>query len=310
VSYLRRRIAERAEWLKWRQDYVTASDAPALLELHPYVTPLQLWLDKAGKVPREARETPAMRRGTLLEPLAIELIRHERPNWRVETARDFWSDERHRLGGTPDAYIWDEDDRPGIVQVKSIEPSLFERSWRFDGEIVPPTWIGIQASLERHISGRHRAFIGALRVGHAVEFDLIEVPEVAGLIGRLESAADAFWQSIAANEPPPPQFGPDADLVRQFYGSADPGKTVDLSGSNRLPAMAEEDATLALVIKDAEARRKALKAELLYLMGDAELALVNGEVVATAKTVQQPAREVKAYSYRNVLFRRSKEPPV
>jgi predicted phage-related endonuclease len=301
-----RQITSREQWLKWREEDVTASVAAALLGLHPYVTPLQLYMAKARIVPFEDIDTPAMRRGRLLEPLAIELIKEAKPDWQVTEARDYVRDPVHRLGATPDVYLRDRLRQLGITQIKSVEPTAFERSWRDPDthEITPPVWIGIQAALEAHLTGATFATIAVVRVGHGVEFDLIEVPNTPGLIERLEAAADAFWQAIEKREPPPPDFLADAELVRRLYPSAMPDKTIDLTGNNRLPWLAAEDERLAAIAKDVDDRRKAGKAELLHLMGDAEFAVVAGEVVASAKLIKKEPYLVKPTPYRDVRFRK------
>jgi predicted phage-related endonuclease len=300
-------ITSREQWLKeWRPRDVTASVAAALLGLHPYVTPLQLYMDKAGIVPLDDADTPTRRRGRLLETLAPELIREAKPHWEVTRAQDYVRDPVHRLGATPDFYLHDNARRLGINQFKSVERGVFERNWRDPDshEITPPVWVGIQAALEAHLTGAEFATIGVVRVGYEIEFDLLEVPHTPGLIERLESAADAFWQAVAKREPPPPDFLADAELVRRLYPKAMPDKTIDLTGNNRLPWLASEDERLAAIAKDADDRRKAIKAELLHLMGDAEFAIVDGEIVASAKLVSKKPYQVKPTPYRDVRFRR------
>ena len=71
--------------------------------------------------------------------------------------------------------------------------------------------------------------------------------------------------------------------------------------------MLEEHAEVAEQKRQAEKLDKALKAELVALMGDAEAALFNGEIVATAKIVNKKAEEKPraAYSFRDIRFKRS-----
>lgn len=59
------------QWLKWRQGLLTATDAPMLLGLSPYVTPYKGWQRKLGLIP-EQQETEPMRRGKRDEPIARE----------------------------------------------------------------------------------------------------------------------------------------------------------------------------------------------------------------------------------------------
>lgn len=56
------------EWLAYRRQMRNASESAAVLGVSPWTTPYQLWLQKTGKA--ESKATPAMQRGTDLEPSA------------------------------------------------------------------------------------------------------------------------------------------------------------------------------------------------------------------------------------------------
>jgi len=107
--------------------------------------------------------------------------------------------------------------------------------------------------------------------------------------------------------PPSADYLADVELLAQLYARPVAGKSVDLSGSNRVAFLAEEDARLAAVLKETEAARKAVKAEVLDLLKDAEVGLVDGEVVLTAKRVDVPAHQRKASSYRKIVWKREAE---
>lgn len=65
------------EWLGWRKTKVTASDAPIIMEESPYRTKYELWQEKCGL--REARrQTDAMKRGVILEPIARKWFNNSR----------------------------------------------------------------------------------------------------------------------------------------------------------------------------------------------------------------------------------------
>jgi putative phage-type endonuclease len=57
------------EWLQWRKGLLTATDAPMLMGVSPYVTPYKGWQRKVGLIP-EQQETEPMRRGKRDEPVA------------------------------------------------------------------------------------------------------------------------------------------------------------------------------------------------------------------------------------------------
>ena len=58
------------EWHDHRRRHRNASETPAVLGVSPWVTPYQLWLQRTGRA--EPHVTPAMLRGTQLEPAARE----------------------------------------------------------------------------------------------------------------------------------------------------------------------------------------------------------------------------------------------
>jgi putative phage-type endonuclease len=61
------------EWLDWRQDIITATDAAVIMENSLYATPYQLWQRKLGEAP-EQFVNAAMIRGRDAEPIAREMF--------------------------------------------------------------------------------------------------------------------------------------------------------------------------------------------------------------------------------------------
>lgn len=61
------------EWLQWRKGLLTATDAPMLMGVSPYVTPYKGWQRKVGQA-QEQTVNSAMRRGQKDEPIARSLF--------------------------------------------------------------------------------------------------------------------------------------------------------------------------------------------------------------------------------------------
>lgn len=61
------------EWLAWRSQIITGTDAPVITGVPCYSTPYQLWMRKQGLMPPVA-ETEPMRRGKRDEPIARSLF--------------------------------------------------------------------------------------------------------------------------------------------------------------------------------------------------------------------------------------------
>lgn len=61
------------DWLSWRKGRLTATDAPMLMGVSPYVSAYKGWQRKVG-LASEQKRTPAMERGNRDEPIARDLF--------------------------------------------------------------------------------------------------------------------------------------------------------------------------------------------------------------------------------------------
>jgi putative phage-type endonuclease len=296
-------IENREQWLALRQRDITASVAGALLGVHPYTTAYALYLLKIGAVGEDPEESPAMRRGRLLEPVAIAMLRENNPDWRdVASPGLYFRDSDARLGATPDAWALAKRGL-GVVQIKSVERSVFQRVWRDnEGEITPPLWVAVQAIVEAHLTGAEWAAVAALVVGFGIDLHLIEIPIHRPVVDRVKAEVTDFWDRVERRRPYPPDYGRDGALIAKLYPETETGRTIDLTRDNALPELAAEDAHLAEEVRERTTRRAAIKSEIVAKMGDAETALFQGGRV-TAKMVDRKPYSVQASRYRDVRIK-------
>ena len=312
--------ANRELWLAQRSLVVGASEIAALFGESPWMSPFKLSAIKAGLVKTD-EENAAMRRGRLLEPVAIECVREENPTWDVSpnTFPDlqYFVDAPNRIGATPDAFVkipgrWGR----GIIQIKSVAQSSFTKRWDDRPEDreqsngfgwSPPTYVALQASVECAITDSQYTFVAALVIGHGIDLHLQEIPLTPGLYSAAAARSLAFWEKIDRGETYAPSFDKDGSLIREIYADAAPGKEIDLSQDNEILELAENDRILRGVEWDTLAARKEIKARLLYKMKGAEVAMFNGEVIATAKTISKKGYVVKPSKYRQVSFKEKTE---
>ena len=300
-------ITDRASWLARREKDVTASVAAALFgpEVHPYATPYGLWCLKRGLVPENAAETSAMRRGRLLEPIALQLLQEEKPEWIIQPHRYYYRDGEHRLGATPDALASRPDvEGTGVVQIKTVGHWAFKRGWRGeDGEVEVPLWIAVQASVEAALTGAKWAAIAAMALGDGgLEMHVVDVPLRPQLMVKLRVLVADFWRRVGANDPYPPDYGKDAATLARVYADDDGGE-VDLTGNERALELVKERDRLKAIEAAGDAagkERKPLDAELVHLLGNAARGTLGDGRMITAKTVKRGEYVVKATSYRTV----------
>lgn len=265
----RHEIASREQWLALRQPDITASTIGAMLGIHEYLTPYELFALKTGLIEEDPEETPAMRRGRLLEPVAIELIREEHPDWIVAAPRAYYRDPAARLGATPDVIAEHPDRGMGVLQIKTVERSVFARKWRGDAGVEPPLWIACQAAVEAHLVGAEWAAVAAMTVGFGLDLHLVEVPLLPALIERIRAEVAAFWRRVAENDPPPPDYGRDGDAIARVYADEGTGPEIDLTTDNRTTALLDLWDVRRADEKAAATDVRAIKAELLDKLGTA-----------------------------------------
>ena len=314
--------ANRELWLAQRSLVIGASEIAALFGESPWMSPFKLSAIKAGRVKADD-ENAAMRRGRLLEPVAIECVREENPTWDVCPNAfpnlQYFVDAPNRIGATPDAFVKIPGRQGrGIIQIKSITPAsfgnrwggkgTFDRAWSSNGEFEPPVHVALQASVECEITDSQYAFVAALVIGHGIDLHLQEIPLTPGLYHAAAARSLAFWKKIDAGETYMlPDLDKDGDLIRQMYADAEPDSHIDLSGDNEVVELSENDRMLSRVEREAKEGRAEIKAKMLLKMRDAEFAMFNGEVIATAKTIVKKGYVVKPSKYRQVIFKENNE---
>ncbi|ACL58494.1 YqaJ viral recombinase family protein [Methylobacterium nodulans] len=297
---------DRAGWLALRAQDITASVAGAVLGVHEYTTRFELHALKAGLLSEDPTETLAMRRGRLLEDDALQVLREDRPRWKVTPANNVYLRAPElRIGCTPDAYAVDPE-RPGrgIIQVKTTSDIVFRHKWRTEGgEIELPLWIAVQAIVEARLTKAAWAAVALLVVGHDLNLHVVEIPLHAGIWDRLVQEVRAFWQGVADGVPPPADYSRDGDALAALYPPDDGLPVLDLSGDNRAPALVDERAAAAVTIREAEKVKKALDAELIEkLAGYTQATLGDGRLIVR-KTQHRASYTVQATFFPTITIR-------
>ena len=248
-----------------RSNYLGASDVGAIFGVHPFKTKYALWMDKAGRMPRDDRDTDAAERGRFLEPAVATWAAH-REGW---TLRQWPQDQRvmhptiPRFGCTPD---YERTDKPGWVEIK-VPISFAARKWMDDE---PPLYWQLQLQSQLGIKGYAWGALAVLVGDRAPLIYPYKFRPAA--FAKIEAGVAEFWASIDVGTPPPPDWTADAATVARIYAASVKGKTLDLTGDNRLPILADEYLAAAAEAKAAEARKDAARAEILAKIGDADLA--------------------------------------
>jgi predicted phage-related endonuclease len=303
----RKPITDRNEWLAWRREDVTASVIGALFGAHPYTTALRIYAEKRGvEFPDE--DNKVMRRGRWLEPAVAKAVEELRPEWKLEAPNCYLRDPDIRLGCTPDFFIHDPARGLGVLQAKTVAPSVYAKEWLGGTEI--PFWIVLQTLTECMLADAAFGAVAALLVdAHAMDCVILEVPRHAESEAKIIAAVSSFWLCVATGQEPDPDFARDADVVKLLTPRETPGKQIDFSRHNELPAMLEQRAALMATMKEADVACETIENEIRFLMGESERASgLNGWTI-TYKTEHRKEYTVKARSSRvlRISDKREKE---
>ncbi len=259
----------RDDWLAVRRTGIGGSDAAAAVGLNPYMSALELWLEKTGRadgLPRPSPDdttSPAFF-GTLLEPIVAAVYTRKTGNrvrkvnavLRHATIPWMLANIDREVVGVPDV---------SILECKTAGEHG-TRLWR-DGV---PEYVQIQVQHQLAVTGKAAGHVAVLLCGQALEVHRIERDDA--LIGRLIELEARFWQFVQSDTPPPADGSESADrALRHLYPGN--GETVDFSDDRRLSTVF---ADLVAVRAEIEARQQIesqLKQAIQYAMGNATRAV-------------------------------------
>ena len=299
-------IISREEWLTWRKQDITASRVGALFDVSPYETSLKLYAEQRGVEFEYQTENKIMRRGRWLERVVGDAVAELRPEWTVEPVNCYYREPSLRLGGTPDFWVLGDNRGRGILQAKSVAPSILAKAW--DQGRVPPEWIVWQLRTEMLLTNAAFGAIGALVVDpFDMDCFIFEVARDAEAEQIIVAAVETFWHNVANGIEPQPDFSRDADVVKALTAKVTPGLTRDLSHHNELPELLEQRAALMGSIGEMKSRCEAIEAEIKYLLSDAEQATGLNSWRITYKLESRKEYTVKARTGRVLRIRDKRE---
>lgn len=259
----------RDDWLAVRRTGIGGSDAAAAVGLNPYMSALELWLDKTGRAEGLPRPDPADTTsptywGTLLEPIVAAVytqqtgnkirkvnavLRHPSIPWMLANID-------REVVGAPDVQI---------LECKTAG-EYGARLWR-EGV---PEYVQIQVQHQLAVTGKTAAHVAVLLCGQALEVHRIERDDA--LIGRLIELERRFWRYVESDTPPPADGSDSADrALRHLYPGN--GETIDFSNDRVLSSVFADLVAVRAEIETRQQLEAQFKQTLQQAMGDATRAV-------------------------------------
>lgn len=297
---------DEAAWHRLRGKDVTASVIGALFGAHPYMTELELWGLKTGRLQRDDGETEATRRGRLLEPVAVQILREDHPGWKIShnaAENVYYRDPDARIGATPDVLVEHPERGPGIIQIKSVEAGAFRRNWHDeDGEVEAPLWIALQATTEANLTKARWAAVAPMVIGFGIEMPLIDIPLIDGVWPAINDKVAAFWRMVEEGREPEIDYSRDGATIDRLYEIGNPADEVDLTDDERIPTLIERRAQLREAMAAAKSGIAEIDAEIKAKMGEAQVAHIGRGKRITWATRKRAATTTPATTFRALNF--------
>lgn len=293
-----------SEWLDFRRNHLTATDAAAILGLDEYRTAAHVYAEKVGALQRPA--TNAMKRGRHAEKALF--------SWYAEDTGYQVVPLGFRAEVHPSlTFLMATRDANAITSfgdVRSVEGKTANfrarDQWGEAGTDEIPRKYIVQIQVQAHISGIHQTDVPAF-VGDFDSFRIYHVPyraDVAEMI--VERLRQFYVNHIEAHVPPDFDFEHDAttDLVKQIYTTVE-NRSVELSDEYLELVREWERAKRAKT--EAEKRADRLRAEILAAMTGASVAKFSNGSYLTAKEVLKAPYTVQPKPYVDLRFKGDKE---
>ena len=262
----------------FRASVIGAGEVAALFDASPWVTEFELHHRKAGTIDTPEFVTDERQEaGVRMERAIIEWACDKWGYERVKTPKRL-HDETVRIGGHPDQFATCPARGKGVLEIKTVDYLRF-RDWGDE----PPLQYQLQAITYAGLAGLPWADLIILVGGNQLERFQIEArPKVYAEICRRVAA---FWQRIAEGNAPLPNFERDGEAIGALYRDLSI-EEIDLTQDNLAPEACAAYLKAAAEAKDADERKKAAQAEIMFKMAEAA---ANGELPPVKRCIAKMA---------------------
>lgn len=257
-------------WLSLRATDITSTEISALFGLSPYMTEFELFYIKSRGEMTSIADNERMKWGRRLEAVIANGIAEDL-GMKVRRINVYMRhDQVDRMGSSFDYEIVSHEDGPGILEIKNVDGLVYRDKWE-DDEAPPHIELQLQHQLE--ISGRSWGMIVALVGGNDPKIIRRERDKEVGEGLRIK--VGEFWDRIAREDAPNPDYIEDSDFLIKLHQSAGVNM-LDASNNELVYTLLEEYKHIQGEYSSYEKMKDAKKAEILDVIGDEYNKVVSG----------------------------------
>ncbi len=281
---------DREEWLERRRHGVGSSDAPAICNLDPWRTPLEVYLTKTAEI--TDRDSQAKAWGRRLEDTIAQAYSEEtgRPIYRPAHAIEQHKTLPWMLCSLD--RLTEVDGRGRIVECKNVRQDSDQ--WGSPGTDEIPDHYLIQCQHQLCVTGMQTCDLAVLFGGQ--ELRVYEVPANEEVQGKLVRILSDFWGRVQRREAPEPDWSHPStpDLIKSMQ-RVTPGLAGTLDADWVHAAARHKE--LRHQITELEKEREMLQAQLIHAMGLCELSVLPSGHQLTRKLRERKGYTVEPTSY-------------
>lgn len=287
----------REDWLQVRKQGIGSSDAAAACGIHPYLSMLELWMIKTGRMSSDIDASSnngiegysPLYWGNTLEPMVAKYYQEHTGNKvrRVNAVLQHPDPDKAFMLANLD-YAITGNDEVQILECKTAG-EYGAKLWR-DGV---PLYVTCQVQHQLAVTGETAAHICVLLCGHEAKIYKVERDE--RLIESIMEHERLFWQYVETDTPPTPDHSESAaKALKRLYPTAKPASKVDLRGDDGANKLFEQLLSYRASMEDIEQRHDQVKHQLQTLIADNEVAVFSKGAISWKRSKDSVGLDSKA----------------
>ena len=262
----------REDWLQFRKQGIGSSDAAAACGIHPYLSMLELWMIKTGRMESSIDQSiegySPLYWGNTLEPMVAKYYQERTGNKvrRVNAILQHPDPDKAFMLANLD-YAITGSDEVQILECKTAGEHG-AKLWKHG----VPLYVTCQVQHQLAVTGKTAAHICVLLCGHEAKIYKVERDE--RLIQSIIEHERLFWQYVETDTPPTPDHSESAArALKLLYPTPEPSSKVDLREDDGANKLFEQLLSYRNDMQELEQRHDQVKHQLQSLIQDNEIAV-------------------------------------
>ena len=283
----------REDWLQFRKQGIGSSDAAAACGIHPYLSMLELWMIKTGRMTSNIDESiegySPLYWGNTLEPMVAKYYQEHTGNKvrRVNAILQHPDPDKAFMLANLD-YAITGNDEVQILECKTAGEHG-AKLWKHG----VPLYVTCQVQHQLAVTGKQAAHICVLLCGHEAKIYKVERDE--RLIESVIEHERLFWQYVETDTPPTPDHSESAArALKQLYPTAKPSSKVDLTDDDGANKLFEQLLSYRDYMQELEERHDQVKHQLQTLIADNEVAVFEKGAISWKRSKDSIGLDSKA----------------